>query len=308
MTPFRFARPLPAALACLAVLATGPANAQSPASAPGATTTSAYAGATYRFSADIDGGGDADALGLVAGATIAHQVNRQFNIGLTLRYGFEDWSFSDPVAFGGVAPWDKIHRPGINVPMTWAFDPTLRLFVNPSIEWAYEQGASTGDAENYGAFVGMSKTFSPDLTLGLGAGVFREMGETEVFPLVIVDWKFAPGWRLGNPLPVGPSGGAGLEVAYAWNDRWEFGLAGAFREYRFRLDRDGPFPNGIGEHREIPLVLRATWRVDRGTNVDFFAGAALSGRLRVSDRDDNHLVTEDIDPAPVVGVAIRARF
>ena len=133
--------------------------------------------------------------------------------------------------------------------------------MNPSIEWAYEQGASTGDAENYGGFVGISKTFSPDLTLGIGAGVFREIGDTEVFPLVIVDWKFAPGWRLGNPLPVGPSGGAGLEVAYAWNDRWEIGLAGAFREYRFRLDRDGPFPNGIGEHREIPLVLRATWRV-----------------------------------------------
>jgi hypothetical protein len=308
MPPSRCDRRFATALACLTALGAGLAAAQAPSPAPGTTTTSAYAGATYRFSSDIDGGGDADALGLYAGATIARQVNSAFNIGLTLRYGFEDWSFSHPVAFGGVAPWDKIHRPGVGVPMTWSFDPSLRLFVNPSIEWAYEQGASTGDAKNYGAFLGLSKTFSSDLTLGLGAGVFREIGDTEVFPLVIVDWRFAPGWRLGNPLQVGPSGGAGLEVVHAWNDRWELGLAGAFRKYRFRLDRDGPVPNGIGEHREIPLVLRATWRVDRGTNVDLFAGASLSGRLRVSDSDNNHLVTEDIDPAPVVGIAIRARF
>lgn len=306
MTATRFARRLPAALACLAAFGTGLAAAQTPA--PGTTTSAAYAGATYRFSADIDGGGDADALALYAGATFSHQVNRDFGIGLSLRFAYEDWSFSNPAAFGGTAPWGTIYRPGIAVPMTWAFDPTLRLIVNPSIEWAYEKDASSGDATNYGAIFALSKTFSPDLTLGLGAGVFREIGENEVFPIVLVDWKFAPGWRLGNPLPAGPAGGAGLEVVHTWNDRWELGLAAATRNYRFRLDRNGPVPNGIGEHREIPVVLRATWRIDRGTNVDFFAGAALNGRLRVSDRDNNHLVTEDIDPAPIVGMSIRARF
>jgi hypothetical protein len=294
------------ALACTFAAAGGAAFAQAPA--PGTTTTSAYAGAAFRFSADLDNGGDAEETRLAAGVSIARQWTPVVNVGLALRYTYEDWTFGNPVAFGGAAPWDKIHRPGISIPTVWSFDPTTRLIITPTIEWAYESGASTSDAKNYGAIVAVSRTFSPDLTLGLGAGVFEEIDDTKVIPVVLFDWKFAPGWRLGNPLPAGPSGPAGVEVAYSPNDRWEFGLAAASRNYRFRLDRDGPTPNGIGEHREIPLVFRATWRVDRGTHVDFFAGAALNGRLRVNDSNDNRLVDEDIDPAPVVGLSIRARF
>lgn len=294
--------------ACLlaAFVAGGSAFAQSPA--PGTTTTAAWAGAVQLFKADLDGGGDAETTGLFAGVNIGHQFTRVLNVGVTFRYAYEDWTFGDPVAFGGVDPWNRIQRPGIALPTTWAFDDSTRLLISPQIEWAYENGASSSDAKNYGAIVALSKTFSRDLTLGIGAGVFDEIDDTKVIPIVIVDWRFAPGWRLGNPLPAGPAGGAGLEVEYQPNDRWDLGVAAAFRNYRFRLDRDGPVPNGIGEHREVPLVFRATWKPDRRTAVDLFAGASFDGRLRVKDENDNTLISEDRDPAWLLGVTVRARF
>jgi len=283
-------------------------NAVAQTTAPGTTTTAAWAGMTQVFKADVDGGGDADRTVFFAGVNIGHQFTPVLNVGLTLRYSYEDWSFGDPVAFGGVAPWNRIHRPGIALPTTWAFDADTRLIINPQIEWAYESGASSSDAKNYGAIVAVSKRFSRDLTLGLGVGVFDEIDDTQVIPIILVDWRFAPGWRLGNALPAGPAGGAGVEVSFEPNERWELGVAAAFRNYRYRLDRDGPTPNGIGEHREIPVVFRATWKPDRRTSVDLFAGVALDGRLRVNDENDNRLVTQDIDPAALLGVVVRARF
>jgi hypothetical protein len=72
-----------------------------------------------------------------------------------------------------------------------------------------------------------------------------------VFPYITVNWQMTERLRLINPSRTSPAGPAGLELVYAIDKYWETGLGAAYRSYRFRLEEDGPIPNGIGEYKTV---------------------------------------------------------
>ena len=298
------ARFLAAALAALTLPSAGALAQRLPV---GATVTSASITGYAQLDADIDGGGDFHGSGVFAIGSVLRQFTPELTAGLSLRYDYEDWKFSGANAFGA-APWGQIHRPSVGATLVYATDSGLRFTALPSVQWAYESGASTGDALNWGAVLAVSRAYSKDLTLGIGAGVFREIDKTKAFPVVLVDWRISDRLRLTNPTPAGPAGGAGLELAWTLDDRWEFAGGGAWRTYRFRLDRNGPYPDGIGEKESIPLLVRATWRPSATSRIDFYAGAAVAGSLTVYDRDNHELVSQDAAPAPLLGLTFQTRF
>lgn len=298
------ARLLAIAFAALAMPATGALAQRLPV---GATVTSASITGYAQLDADIDGGGDFHGSGVFAIGSVLRQFTPELTAGLTLRYDYEDWKFSGSSAFGA-APWGQINRPSVGATLVYATDAGLSFTALPSVQWAYESGASTGDALNWGAIFAVSKTYSKDLTLGIGMGAYREIDKNKVFPVVLVDWRIDDRLRLANPVQAGPAGGAGLELAWTLDDRWEFAGGGAWRTYRFRLDRNGPTPDGIGEKESIPLLARATWRPTSASRLDFYAGVALAGKLTVYDQDNNELVSRDVDPAPLLGLTFQTRF
>ena len=261
-----------------------------------------------QFEAGLDRGGDVEMAGAIVTAQAYHQFAPTFGAGLSLNYTYEDWSFSSVRGLLGTAPWGELHRPQLGAPMVWTPQAGTTVLVNPTVSWSYEQGADTSDALVWGALFGVTRQFSPDLTLGLGVGVFDDLEETRAFPVLLVDWRIDERWRLANPYRAGPSGGAGLELAYKFNDEWEFGGGGTWRSVRFRLDDTGPVPGGIGESRSVPLFLRTTWLASRDVRLDFYAGAAVGGNLKLMDRAGNDLADEDVDTAPFVGVTLRTRF
>jgi hypothetical protein len=173
----------------------------------------------------------------------------------------------------------NLNSPRVGLSFGYQAASDLALFVAPQIEWDYESGASASDGQSYGAVVGVTKVFSPQLVLGLGAGIFRQIDENKVFPFVIVNWQLDDRWRLRNSLPAGPAGGAGLELAYAIDGNWEIAGGGAYREYRFRLRDDGPVPGGIGENRGIPLFARLTRKLGPQGRIDLSL-AVVGGRLK----------------------------
>jgi len=298
------ARLLAIAFAALAMPATGALAQRLPV---GATVTSASITGYAQLDADIDGGGDFHGSGVFGIGSVLRQFTPELTAGLTLRYDYEDWKFSGSSAFGA-APWGQINRPSVGATLVYATDAGLSFTALPSVQWAYESGASTGDALNWGAIFAVSKTYSKDLTLGIGMGAYREIDKNKVFPVVLVDWRIDDRLRLANPVQAGPAGGAGLELAWTLDDRWEFAGGGAWRTYRFRLDRNGPTPDGIGEKESIPLLARATWRPTPASRLDFYAGVALAGKLTVYDQDNNELVSRDVDPAPLLGLTFQTRF
>ncbi len=160
----------------------------------------------------------------------------------------------------------------------------------------------------YGAILSVARRLGPDLTLGLGVGVFAQIEETRAFPFVAIDWRITEQARLTNPFAGGPAGPAGLELSYALTSDWEIGIGGAYRSFRHRLDRDGPVPDGIGEHRFVPVYLRLGRDLSPHLHLSLYAGAALGSELRVENDDGDRLYDDDQDPTATLGLSLRGRF
>lgn len=261
-----------------------------------------------RLNADLDGGGDFSANGVVVKGSFGRAFGQQFTAALSLSYSYEDWNFGTPNAFGKAAPWTTLNVPTIGANFNYRYSDQLALFVSPQVGWNYESGASTDNSMSYGAAFGAIYNYSPTLTLGVGAAAFRQVNRTNIFPFVIVNWQITDKLTLSNPLEAGPTGGPGVELSYAFNDQWEAGVGVAFRDIRFRLKDDGPQPNGIGEDKGIPLFAHVEYTPAKGLKLDFYAGAILDGRLKVLDSNGSTVTSSDYGTQPVLGVRASYAF
>jgi hypothetical protein len=280
--------------------------AQSPV---GTTETSVAISGITQTGTDLDAGGRFHWGGGIASASIARQFTPQFNAGLSVQYSYEEWKFnSDNVAFGGQSPWSNLSRPVLGVDLTYAATEDLVFSLSPTFGWSYDTKANASDGQVYGALLTATKVFSPTLVLGLGAGVFRDVEKTRAFPFLIVDWKIDDRWSVTNPFPAGPAGGAGLELVYAWNERWQIAGGATYRSYRYRLAHDSPYPDGIGESRSIPVFARLTHKFGKASRVDFYAGVLLDGKLTVENAGGSEVASDQYQAAPVLGLTLASRF
>jgi len=275
---------------------------------PGTTVSSASLTGIAQFDTDLDAGGSMRWAGGIAAGSVLRQFTPQFAAGFSLQFDYQQWNFDQPSAFGGVAPWDDVNQPQVGLTFIYAPAEDWKIVVSPSVAWAYEGGASTKDAVEYGAVAIVTKDFSPTLSIGLGAAVFRQLYETKTFPFLAIDWKINDAWRLTNPFPAGPTGGAGLELRYAFAEGWEAGFGGTYRSFAFRLDQGGPVPDGIGDHTYIPVFFRLSRNIGKQAQVDFYAAALANGRLKVKNPDGSDLASDDYRTAPALGLTLRYRF
>jgi hypothetical protein len=227
---------------------------------------------------------------------------------VTFNYDYLDFSFTDPVGFGGVAPWNIIQRYGVSVPLSFALRDGWSLGFVPSVDWFRENGASTDDALAWGAIVSGTKRFDNGNVIGLGVGVYDRLEDTAAFPFLLIDWRLGERWRLVNPLAAGPTGPAGLELDYEFDGGWSAGVGAAWRIERFRLSETGPVPDGIGEERGVPVFVRVTHQFGKQMALHLFAGAVVAGQLRVENSSGARLQEEDFDPAPLLALTFSARF
>lgn len=270
---------------------------------PSASITPVYVG-----SADLDGGGDYSTFSTIVRAGAMRSIGGTNLAGVTLNYDYHDYSFSNPAAFGGVAPWNAVRRYGVAAPLMFGVSEGWLLSVIPSIDWFRESGADEGDSLTWGGVLSATRFFQDGNRLGLGVGVFQRLEKTSVFPLLLIDWKLDERWRLVNPLSAGPTGPAGIEIDYRLDGGWNVGLGAAWRTIRFRLSESGPVPNGIGEERGFPVFLRATRNFGSGLAMNLYAGMVTASQLRVEDPNGSALREVDADPSPLLGVTFSARF
>lgn len=261
-----------------------------------------------QFNTSMQEGGSFDFYDTSARFSVTQRFNAQWSAGVGLQYDYEKWSWNNPVAFGGQAPWQAIVTPGLTFNLMYSPTPSWHLMLSPSVEWSAETGVGTGGSSTYGAVFSATNTISPDLSLGLGAGVFRQVGENRVFPFVVVNWRLTERLTLKNPLPAGPAGGAGLELAYKFNDDWTIGAGATYRSYRFRLNNDGPYAGGIGENSLIPIFARVSYRLTPVTNIDLYAIASAGGKVQATSADASQTWNSGYSLGFGLGLNIRHRF
>jgi len=298
-------------VAALWVLAGSIASAQTRGGAPGGApmgSASVAAGYLYQFGTAISGGAESSISRAFVSADVTGTTGSPTLLGLGLTYDREESTFSGPSGLPVPDPWGTIHRVGFSPSMVHSIAPDWWILFAPSVGYAGEEGADPGDALVYGAVISATKTIGPDLSLGLGAGAFRQIDRWRVFPFLSVRWRINDRWRLSNPLRVGPAGPAGLELAYSLDGNWEAAAGGAYRSYRFRLDEDGTVPGGIGEIRGIPLFARLsrTWR--HGWRADLYAGVMIGGKLGIENGRGDPIGSASFDPAPLAGLFVTRKF
>jgi hypothetical protein len=262
----------------------------------------------YRFPADVDGGGSLSVFSLYFSADVMKQVNQKLGVGLTFIYEFDDYDFSGLTGFFVPRPWKEVQRLGFSVPIFYSIDDKWQVIVIPSAQFSGELGARFGDALTYGGAGAVSYAFGPKVVLGIGIAAYYNLKEVRVFPFPVIKLKLNDRFRFANPFRTGPAGPAGLELSYQLSPRWEVGIGGAYRSYRFRLDYTGPIPNGIGEYNSIPVFVRLAYRPFPALKIDLYGGASFLNKLYVDDRDGDELYRTKHDVAPLVGLSVSGRF
>jgi hypothetical protein len=262
----------------------------------------------YRFPANVDGGGTLSVTSVYFNAGLIKQLNQKWGLGLSFTYEFDDYNFSGLTGFPVSRPWEEVQRLGFSIPIFYSFADKWKLVIVPTVQFSGEFGARVDQAMVYGGAVGVSYAFGPKVTLGLGVAGYANLEEARVFPFPIVKLKLSDRIRLTNPFRTSPVGPAGLELSYVLTKKWEVGLGGAYRSYRFRLDYTGPIPNGIGEYNTVPVFVRLSYKPFPVVGIDVYAGVSFLNKLYVEDRDGNELYRTKHDVAPLLGATLSGRF
>lgn len=297
----------PHSLRCLTVVITAAclasaAQAQAPAARSFVSVSPVFE------EADLDSGGDFRVGGAILRAGTSTGFGEGNRIGLTLNYDYFDYSFDDPVAFGGVAPWKVLQRYGFAVPLSFALQDGWSVGISPQMDWFRENGAKTSESLVWGATATAVKRFDGGNLLGLGLAAFSGIEENKFFPFPIVNWQLSPRWRLINPLAAGPTGPAGLELDYLADGGWTIGVGAAWRSTRYRLSEKGPVANGVGEISGAPVFLRVSREFEGAYILNLYAGFVAGGQIRIEDANGRKLVEEDFDLSPIVGANVTLRF
>jgi hypothetical protein len=261
-----------------------------------------------REDADLDRGGDVTVNGVLLRAGTSRDLGGGNRAGVTLNYDYFDYSFNNAVAFGGVAPWRIIQRYGFSTPISVALQDGWAVGITPSFDWFKENDAKSSDSLVWGATATAVKRYEGGNFLGIGLAAFSRIEENSVMPFPIVNWRFGDNWRLINPLAAGPTGPAGLELDYEFDNGWTAGAGLAYRTSRYRLSKTGPTPNGVGQVSGLPVFLRGSRDLGTSMTLNLYLGAVANGELEVEDSSGNSIRKEDFDLAPFFGANLVFRF
>ncbi|KPJ77873.1 MAG: hypothetical protein AMJ54_06300 [Deltaproteobacteria bacterium SG8_13] len=261
----------------------------------------------YQFETDLNRSGSFDVSRHYLRFDVMRRFNRNLRAGVGLSYDFEKWDFNNLSTVAGASPWSKIHRPGISLPVFYSFADSWTLGVIPSIELAGESGARSSESLTSGAVVSLAHPFSQRLALGLGFGIFDRLEKTRIFPFILINWEINEQLRLSNPLRAGPAGPAGLELVYMLH-RWELGIGGAYRSYRFRLDDTSAAPNGVGENEFVAAFFRVQRKLGPNLALDLAAGGLFAGELTVEDSNGIKIGADEYDTSPFVALTLAGKF
>ncbi|NWK55104.1 hypothetical protein HW115_05750 [Verrucomicrobiaceae bacterium N1E253] len=262
-------------------------------------------GYLHQFDTDLDDGGSfsVDRINLRLG--INRVFDRERSIGLSLGYGLDAYDFSDLHP----EPWSDIHRFSLSVPIRWAIDDQWKLFAIPTVRSSAESGAGFSDSITGGFFGGFSYAFGDHLRLGPGIGVLSQLEDsTSVFPILIINWKITDSLQLETGRGFGASRGPGLNLVWQASADWKITLGSRYEKLRFRLDDDTSNPDGIGEHRGIPVYLGASYATSRFSELSVYAGAQFSGEMTLENASGKRLSRSDHDTAAFAGIAWKYGF
>ena len=266
-------------------------------------------GAVYQFDTDLDEGGSYNASRFTIQAGQGYAWDDRTSVSVALGYSYDGYDFSSGRGIAALDPWQNIHSLSLGVPLRMGIDNDWSGFLVPSLRSTGESGADFDKTISGGGLVGIAYRFSERLTIGPGIGVQSQLEDTAtIFPILVVDWKITDRLSLETGRGLGATLGPGLTLKYKADQLWELTVGGRYEKLRFRLDKDGLVPGGIGEDESFPLFAGCTYKISPKANVSLVGGVELGGELRLEDADGNRIDKESYDPGGFLGLTFSLRM
>jgi len=275
-------------------------------------------GSSYQFETDAKQGGKFSLYEIGGGLNVLYNFNPCTTLDTKLGYQYINYDFSDtgnsqfqgfrvnpfsprnPVLYRRYAnrlrenydngyagfAWNKIHRGSINSVLRWRESEQWEYFGGLIFTLGMEEGADWQDAIGGGITAGFKYFHSDTLTIGAGLIGLSQLEKSDplMVPVILIDWKFAPGWQLRNGRDLlGTEGPSGLEVAWRCIEPLELVAGAQYMRRDFRLSEKGYVADGIGQERGIPLYVAANMYVTQNMRLSVFGGGIVNGKIRVED-------------------------
>lgn len=315
-------QPIPALLLALAV---APALAQSsPDASPQATPAAAEndrppteitnprrdpafslsLSGSYGGNADLDSGdGEVQVARLRAGFDVTLDLGekRALTLGAGAErswYDFENATALDPSG----EPFTDITDTEVFARFAAPLNDTTNWFALAAVGLAAEDGADLSEAIVYTGAAGFVTKASDTFSWGLGILVRSQLeDDVLVIPLPQIRWAISDKWTLESQR-------AGLRLGYAHSETLTYGLQGEYMSRSFRLDEDGPIPDGMGTDRRVPIAFFADYKPAPNVTLSGQIGAAVLGNIELLDEAGNDLTDEDVDPSLFLGLGAKITF
>lgn len=271
---------------------------------------SAAGSAVNQFAANLsDGSGDLSITRGFLSAGMGYAWSRDSSVSVSLGIGTADYDFSSGTLIDGRKPWGRVRDYRLSVPVRFAPTEKMSVIVIPSIRTHAESGASLRDGRTEGILGGFSWKFSDTLSIGPGFGWFSDVGdESNVFPILLVDWKITQSLSLSTGRGLAASQGPGLSLNYELDRKWTLGLMARYEKTRFSLKQRENRSAGVGEDSSMPLYMVASYSPWPMTSMTALAGVDIGGTMSLEDGQGQRLAKTDIDTAIVFGVTFQSRF
>ena len=207
--------------------------------------------------------------------------------------------------------WDNVHRAVLGGLFGYELNDRWRLIGGGLVRSWGETGADYGDSITGGLIGGFDYHPSDDFSIGLIVGAFSSLEDSVgLVPIPTLKWNFAEDWKLHVGLVSVFDPGVGAEISWQVSDTVSIGTGLAFQNRRYRLRDKARATNvggrsddgGVGQETEVPIFALIQWRPAPKATIDFLAGVAVAGNVRVESSTGGKLSDDDYDPAPFAGV------
>jgi hypothetical protein len=227
--------------------------------------------------------------------------NRSLSIGFGSErswYDFENATSLDP----GGDPFGDVSDTEIFLRYSAAINEKTSWFALGAIGIAAEDDADLSDSLIYGGAVGFRTQESETFSWGLGLLVRSQLDDDPlIVPLPQIRWAISDRWTLESQR-------AGLRLGYTHCDDLSYGLQAEFVSRTFRLDENGPIPNGVATDRRVPVSFFASYRPTRSVSLVANIGAAVLSNIELLDDAGNDLADDDLEAALFFSLSARISF
>ena len=272
-------------------------------------STAIRGGGVYQWDTNLDDGGSYDATRFSIQASQGYAWDPRTSVSLALGYNYDGYRFSGDNGFAAAEPWQDIHSFSLSLPVRWGIGAKWAAFLIPTVKATGESDASFDRSVTGGGFVGVAYRFGNRLTIGPGVGVISQIeDDLTIFPILIINWKITEHLSFETGRGLGATLGPGLQFAYQVNPKWRVAVGGRYERLRFRLDKNGRVPDGVGEDKSFPLFAGCTYSMGPQKTISIVGGVEIGGELRLEDEDGNRIEKTDFDPAGFLGLTFNFRF